>query len=156
MSLGHHAVDDLGTLSPPRNEFANHLRRMLKITVHRDDRVPACCIEACRDRNLMSEAPREPNDAESCVRGMDLDEPVVRRICAPVVHEDDFPSFRKLVQHRAQAISQRRDVLFLVLERDDDRDGGLDSTHGRRAYYPAPMAPRREDLARSTPDRRRR
>jgi hypothetical protein len=54
-------VDDVVALAPPLSEVEDDLRRILQVCIQHDDGVPGREVYPCRERDLMPEVPREPD-----------------------------------------------------------------------------------------------
>ena len=87
---------------------------MLEVAVHRHDGRTSSCVEAGRQRDLVSEATREPEHFEARVSGVLLHREAVRSVSAPVIDEDDLPWAFEGVEHRGQPSGERRKNRFLV------------------------------------------
>ena len=60
-------VNHLESLAPPGHEQGQHFGRVLKVTVHHDDRSAPRMIEARRHRGLMAEISAEVEDRDTAV-----------------------------------------------------------------------------------------
>ena len=60
-------VDDVEALVPAARRARDHLGRVLEVGVHEHDGVAARRVEAGRERGLMAEVPREPEQAQALV-----------------------------------------------------------------------------------------
>src|SRR2546430_869838 len=75
---------------------------------------------ARRDRALVPEIPGERQHAVARFFGGSAAQELERAIARPVVDEDDLP-FGELRRQYGEPLSQRREDVFLVEDRDDDR-----------------------------------
>jgi hypothetical protein len=120
VALLHDGVDDLITIFPPRDEFRDHLRRMLEIAIHGHDGFAAGQVEACGERNLMAEAARKPDNLESLVSAVKLYGQSVCPISAPVVDEDDLPVASEVIERSDESLGEASKHQLFVPQRDDD------------------------------------
>ena len=106
---------------------------MLQVAVHRDDRVARGEVEARRERDLVAEAPREPDDLDSAgpFACASTREPV-RAVGRAVVDEDRLPRRAESVERQRQTVDEGRQHLLLVAERDDHGQPGRVALHGER------------------------
>ena len=121
----------------------NVVRVVLQIRVHRDDpRRPAAALKpasvaAVSPALALSRTSRTRGSASRKPR-IDLGAPVA----AAVVDEDDLEaSGPSGSEHGAQLGPERREVLFLVVDRDDDREVNHSRPRGRGDDHPATRRP---------------
>jgi hypothetical protein len=62
LSADAHAEHDLVSLLPPGDESGDELRRILQVGVQDDRRFSGCDIQTRRDRGLVTEVARQPDD----------------------------------------------------------------------------------------------
>ena len=102
---------------------------MLQVAVHRDHGLAPSDVEPGRQRDLVAEVARQPDDLDAWVAGMQLDGQTVGAVAAAVVDEDDLPGPVQGVEHRRQLLDESRQHLLLVVQRDDDRVPGCRLLH---------------------------
>ena len=96
-------------------------RVVLQVAVHGHDDIAARRIDAGLHGGGLLEVARQFDDAH--VRAVllhRLQGALDRRIAAAVVDQHQFPRILVADQRLMHALDQRRDVVFLVVERDDD------------------------------------
>jgi hypothetical protein len=84
-------MNDIEALAPRVEQGAQHLRRMLKIRIHRHDHVSVGVVEAGSERRLMAEVARQEKILKPLVRTVKLLENPSRFVPAAIVHEEHGP-----------------------------------------------------------------
>ena len=119
----------LPMVAPPRHDIVT-LRKLvhdprnirgivLQIPVERNNDVSLRVIDSCHHCGGLAEIAVETDHLVSWIACRNRLEVRFRRIRAAVVHEDDLEVDGRLLQRGAQALVQREDIFFLVVDWND-------------------------------------
>jgi len=114
-----HGVDHVVALLPAGDELRNQFRRILEVGVDQHDGIAPGRVEPGRERDLMAEVPREPQEAQALVAGRKAPQHVPRAVGRPVVHEQDLV-VAEIREGRGQPAPELLDGVTLVVDRGDD------------------------------------
>src|SRR5882757_4512886 len=114
------AADDVVTLFELGEEVGDLLRIVLEIAVHGEDEVALGVVEAGGEGGGLAEVAAELDDENAAVYGGDLFKQAVGPVAGTIVDEDQFEGLADLLHYRFETVVEGGDVLFFVMERNDD------------------------------------
>ena len=100
--------------------------RILQVDVDRDRRIGVAYVETGGHRRFLAEIARQVDHADARIVLLRHEQAVERRVRAAVVDEDEIEGDALLGQHLGVAVNrleEGRYRTFLVVDRDDQRDG---------------------------------
>ena len=109
------AVTTCAPRAPGRDQFGDHLGRVLEIAVHEHNGVAARSLHARRERPHVSPVARKVHDYNVRILDLQFPQQFQRGIPRTIVHIDDFPAFVDLLHGTAdRGVKQAHDFLFVV------------------------------------------
>ncbi len=114
------ANDDVVALVDLREEVHDVLRIILQIAVHGDEHLAAGLLDARCHRGCLPVVPPEIHDAYPRVCTRNLDGAVQRAVVAAIVDQHDLEGDCQRLDGSNDRRMHAADVLFLVIERNDD------------------------------------
>ncbi len=114
------AADQIVALFNFLQEAGNLFGVVLQIPVHGNDHVAAREIESRLQRGRLSKIPPQAHDIHAAIVLVNVGKYLEGIIAAAVVHKNQFVALADGIHHLGDFHVQRRDVLLLVEERDDD------------------------------------
>ena len=109
------------------------LRWVLQICIKRDGNLALHMFKASQDRHVLSEVAVEQHHPRDIRAAMELSrQHLGGSVSAAVVDEDHFVALSKRIQHGVQALEQRVQHVFFVVDRNHHRDG--DAIQGARCH----------------------
>ena len=134
-----HGVDDVVALTPFRHKLRDELGRILEIAVHQDHGVTLRDVHTGRRGKLVTEIAGEVDDHDMLAARKFVANAFERAIGAAVVDQDNLigRSAFQTPDDRHNALDERRDVTFLVVQGYDDAEYRHDrsaSTRARRTF----------------------
>ena len=105
----------------------NVFRSMLQVAIHRDNHVALGLMEARRQRRRLSEIPPQPDHLQRPVRLHQIRQQFQAAVRRRIVHEHDLVRSVNSYKHRRQAVIERQDGRFFVMDGDDNRQHFHDS-----------------------------
>jgi len=93
---------------------------VLEIAVHGEDIVALGVVEAGGEGGGLAEVAAELDDENAAVYGGDLFKQAVGPVAGTIVDEDQFEGFADLLHDRFETVVEGGDVLFFIMERNDD------------------------------------
>lgn len=125
-------ADDIVPLFDFLDEKRKVVRIILQIGIQSDDNFPSSIVEAGRKRRGLAEIFSEFDDYDSGILLLKRFERSIGGIETSVVHEDDFVRCVKPLQGSGDLLIEKRQILFLVVDGDDQREvRGIMSFHPR-------------------------
>ena len=98
-------------------------RIVLQVSIKGDDRIVGCRIDAGLHRRGLSGVPPERNHPNPGFGVRNLTQDRKRPVGRTVIHEDHFNIEGQPLKHGPQLLTQRRQIGFLLEDRDHHRDG---------------------------------
>jgi len=114
------AADDVVTLFKLGEEVGDLVGIVLEIAVHGEDEVALGVVEAGGEGGGLAEVSAELDDENAAVDGGDLFKQAVGAVSGSIIDEDQFEGFTDLLHYRFETVVEGGDVLFFVMERNDD------------------------------------
>ena len=93
---------------------------MLKVTVHGEDELALCVIETCGESGGLAEVASQLNDEDTRINRGDLFQQAIGAVARTIIDEDQFEGLAYVLHDSLQAVVERGDVVFFVVERNDD------------------------------------
>ena len=115
-----HGLHDVKALLPLCEELRQELGRMLHISVHRDDRIAVRMIDAAGQRKLMPVVAREKNRSDAGIPLAKRAQDLTAAVGGTVVDEEQLIVIGQTPHHLLHRRRKMRDVLLLVVDRNDD------------------------------------
>lgn len=117
-ALDPHPVDDLIALEPFGNELFHQFRRVLKIAVHDDYRVPVCLHQTAGESVFAPEIPGVQDDGQFVILGGEFAQDLLAAIRAGVIDIYNFVIGRDLFQNFRRPPVQLADAAFILIVHD--------------------------------------
>ena len=114
------AADDVVALFELGEEVGDLVGVVLQVAVHGEDEVALGVVEAGGEGGGLAEVAAELDDEDAAVDGSDLFKQAVGAVAGAIVDEDQLEGFADLLHDGLEAVVERGDVLFFVVERNDD------------------------------------
>jgi hypothetical protein len=111
-----HREDDIEARLPLGDELGHDFRRMLKIGIHHDDRLPGSVLEAGGDRDLMTEIPRQADSPYARVELTKLSQDSQRTIGAAIIDKYQLVRVANLSHLGRQQLVNGPDILLFVVD----------------------------------------
>jgi len=117
------AADDIVAFRHFQKEMWNIFRVVLKVPIHGDDDVALGKVKSRLESCGLAEIPPQPNDAYAGVALVDLIQDRRCSIPTPVIDKDELVRLPYWIEHLDEACVKWPDILLLIVQRYDDRDG---------------------------------
>ncbi len=114
------AADDVVAFFELGEEVGDLVGVVLEVAVHGEDVVALGVVEAGGEGGGLAEVAAELDDENAAVYGGDLFEETVGAVAGAIVDEDQLEGLADLLHDGLEAVVEGGDVLFFVMERDDD------------------------------------
>ncbi len=96
---------------------------MLHVAIHRDDGITLGMVDAAGQRGLMSVVARKPECTDMRVGRHGLSQDLAAFLSRTVIDKKNFIVIRQPRHRFVDSRHEMRDVLRLIVDRHDDRDG---------------------------------
>ncbi len=119
-ALGSPAADDVVSFFEFGEEVRDLVGVVLEVAVHGEDELTLGVVEAGGEGGGLAEVASKLDDEDARIDGGDLFEQAVGAVTGAVVDEDEFKGVVDLLHDGFEPVVEGGDVLFFVVEGDDD------------------------------------